>query len=178
VAAQALQDELAAAQEAAAAAGARARQFQAEARRTEDALDKLRSQHERLRRDSSARCAISHPVTCCSPAALHMGVPCPDAGIQHLLSHSKSHLFSNSHPPLLPWYWPCLVALLCRVGGSEGELLRLRAEVAAKAAEVQEARQAEAEYAEECGRLGRDLAAERLRAKVGHSRGEGGGWWC
>jgi hypothetical protein len=53
---KALQDELAAAQEAAAAAGARARQFQAEARRTEEALEELRSQHERLRRDSHARC--------------------------------------------------------------------------------------------------------------------------
>ena len=52
---EALQDELAAAQEAAAAASTWARQIQAEARCSEEALDKLHSQHERLRQDSSAR---------------------------------------------------------------------------------------------------------------------------
>lgn len=44
---------------------------------------------------------------------------------------------------------------------------RLRAEMAAKAAELREVRAAEQEAAEDCERLSRDLAAERLRAKVG-----------
>ena len=43
---------------------------------------------------------------------------------------------------------------------------RLRAEMAAKAAELREVRAAEQEAAEDCERLSRDLAAERLRAKV------------
>ncbi|PRW59715.1 lipoxygenase homology domain-containing 1 isoform A [Chlorella sorokiniana] len=52
-----------------------------------------------------------------------------------------------------------------RAGDSEGELARLRAEVAAKAAELRDATHAEAEAEAECERLGRELAAERLRAK-------------
>ena len=106
--------------------------------------------------------------------ALHPASLCTWACPAWLLN--SYHLLSHSLSQLLPNRCPCpaaLPAFLCRVGGSEGELRRLRAEVAAKAAEVQEARQAEAEYAEECGRLGRDLAAERLRAKVGHGRGDG-----
>ncbi|KAL4458577.1 hypothetical protein ABPG75_013442 [Micractinium tetrahymenae] len=101
-----LHDELAEAQEAAAAAVARARKCETEARRAEEALDELRSAHERHKRDSNAS-----------------------------------------------------------VADAEGELRRLRAEVAAKAAELREAKEAEAEYAAECEQLSRELAAERLRVK-------------
>ena len=59
----------------------------------------------------------------------------------------------------------------CRAGTNDNELARLRDEVAAKAAELRDAKQAEAEAEAECERLGRELAAERLRAKVSLSRG-------
>ncbi len=55
----------------------------------------------------------------------------------------------------------------CRAGDAEETVRRLRAEMAAKAAELREVRAAEQEAAEDCERLSRDLAAERLRAKVG-----------
>ena len=61
------------------------------------------------------------------------------------------------------------VQAACRSSAADAEeLQRLRSEVAAKSVEVQEARAAEGEYAAECECLGRDLAAERLRAKVNH----------
>lgn len=43
---------------------------------------------------------------------------------------------------------------------------QLRAEAAARAKEVREAQDAEAAAVEECERLSRELALERLRAKV------------
>lgn len=49
---------------------------------------------------------------------------------------------------------------------AEDQVRRLRAEVAAKAAELREARAAEQETSDECERLSRELAAERLRAKA------------
>lgn len=68
---------------------------------------------------------------------------------------------------LSPATTPAVPCYLRSVANAEGELHRLRAQVAAKAAELQEARQAEAEYAAECEQLSRELAAERLRAMVG-----------
>lgn len=53
-----------------------------------------------------------------------------------------------------------------RVDDAEDQVRRLRAEVAAKAAELREARAAEQETSDECERLSRELAAERLRAKA------------
>lgn len=54
-----LHDELAEAQEAAAAAAARARRCEAEARQAEEALDELRSSHDRHKRDTNARWGVS-----------------------------------------------------------------------------------------------------------------------
>lgn len=104
---QALQNELALAQSAAASAASRARQFEAEAQRSEEALEELGTQHERFRRQNSSK-----------------------------------------------------------AGDADGELARLRAEVAARVAELREAKHAEEAAEAECARLGKELAAERLRVKV------------
>lgn len=68
----------------------------------------------------------------------------------------------------------CRSALFCATAAccyrsatdTDHELRCLRAEVAAKEAELRDAKHAEAEYAAECDQLSRALAAERLKAKV------------
>lgn len=84
----------------------------------------------------------------------------------------EQHIASNETSALWGADLPALPFAACRVGDSEGELARLRAEVAAKAAELRDAKQAEAEAEAECERLGRQLAAERLRAKVSRQWGD------
>ena len=56
---------------------------------------------------------------------------------------------------------------VCRLERASGELQQLRAEAAAREAELREARGAEREAAGECERLQHQLASERLRLKVG-----------
>lgn len=56
---------------------------------------------------------------------------------------------------------------VCRAGDADGEVARLRAEAAARAAELREAKQAEAAVTAECERLERELVTERLRTNVG-----------
>lgn len=62
-----------------------------------------------------------------------------------------------------------------RFNAANEEIERLRAAVAAKEAEVREAKQAEQEFAAECERLEGEFSAEKQKLMVGAAAADGGG---